>query len=125
MATIHVARDGAKLGEFSIEQVREGLKTGQFRPTDLGWQTGMADWRPLSDFAVEKPTPEVAQLTPEPGPGPAAEVGLPWEHRHELGFFKAFLDTASMLLMKPGEAFVMMKREGGLIDPLLFAMIGG
>jgi hypothetical protein len=125
MATIHVARDGAKLGEFPLEQVREGLKTGQFRPTDLGWQSGMADWRPLSDFAVEQPAPEVAQLTGEPGPGPAAEAGLPWEHRHELGFFKAFVDTASMLLMKPAEAFLMMKREGGLTDPLLFAMIGG
>ena len=126
MATIHVARDGAKLGEFSLEEIREGLGTGQFRPTDLGWQSGMADWRPLSDFAVEKPAPLVADVTsPTSAEAAPPETGLPWEHRHEIGFFKAFFDTASVLLTKPSEAFVMMKREGGLTDPLLFALIGG
>lgn len=126
MATIHVARDGAKLGEFSLEQIREGLSTGQFRPTDLGWQSGMADWRPLSDFAVEKPAPLVADVTsPTSAEAAPPETGLPWEHRREIGFFKAFFDTASVLLTKPSEAFVLMKREGGLTDPLLFALIGG
>ena len=126
MATIHVARDGAKLGEFTLEQIREGLGTGQFRPTDLGWQSGMAEWHPLSDFAVEKPAALAADV-PSPAFAQAAtpEAGLPWEHRHEIGFFKAFVDTASVLLMKPSEAFVMMKREGGLTDPLLFGLIGG
>lgn len=125
MATIHVARDGAKLGEFSLEQIREGLGTGQFRATDLGWQSGMADWRPLSDFVVEKPAPLVADA-PSPTSAEAAtpETGLPWEHRHEIGFFKAFFDTVSVLLMKPGEAFTMMKREGGMTDPFLFGLIG-
>lgn len=134
MATIHVARDGAKLGEFSLEQIREGLRTGQFRATDLGWQSGMTDWRPLSEFAVETPsatpTPSAAALgssaiSPLPTATAGAETGLPWEHRQQLGFFKAFFDTVSVLLSKPGEAFVMMKREGGLTDPLLFGMIGG
>lgn len=115
-----------KLGEFSLEQIREGLGTGQFRSTDLGWQSGMADWRPLSDFAMEKPVALTADV-PSPASAQAAtpETGLPWEHRHELGFFKAFVDTARVLLMKPSEAFVLMKREGGLTDPLLFALIGG
>ena len=130
---IHVARDGAKLGEFSLEQIQEGLRTGQFRPTDLGWQSGMADWRPLAEFAVEKPSapppieavPGVPVIAATPPAGPAAETGLPWEHRQQLGFFKAFVDTVSVLLMKPSEAFVMMKREGGMTDPLLFGIIGG
>jgi hypothetical protein len=130
MATIHVARDGVKLGEFSLEQVREGLATGQFRATDLGWQSGMADWRLLGEFAVERataaaPSADASVISPLPGTGPMPETGLPWEHRQQLGFFKAFFDTVSVLLMKPGEAFVMMKREGGMTDPLLFAMIGG
>jgi hypothetical protein len=133
MAMIHVARDGAKLGEFSLEQIREGLGTGQFRPTDLGWESGMPDWRPLAEFAVEKPsTPPLSEAAPgvpviaaTPPPGPAAEIGLPWEHRQQLGFFKAFFDTVIMLLTKPSEAFVMMKREGGMTDPLLFGLIGG
>lgn len=131
---IHVARDGVKLGEFSLEQIREGLGTGQFRPTDLGWQTGMADWRPLSEFAVET-TAAAPGAAPIPGATPlavsgvasipAAGAGLPWEHRQELGFFKAFFETVGLLITNPIRAFTMMKPEGGLVDPLLFAIIGG
>ena len=55
METIHVARDGANIGTFSIEEVREGLRTGRFRPTDLAWEAGMTDWRPLSQVVAEKP----------------------------------------------------------------------
>jgi hypothetical protein len=131
---IHVARDGAKIGEFSLEQVQEGLRTGQFRPTDLGWEPGMSDWRSLAALMAEKaaaatppgePVPGAALVTAAPAAGVTPEAGLPWEHRRELGFFKAFFETVSVLLMKPTEAFVLMKREGGLTDPLLFAIIGG
>ena len=134
MATIHVARDGAKLGEFSLEQIREGLRTGQFRPTDLGWEQGLPDWRPLATFVVEKPAAAAPSIEPVPGapavspmitPGATAGAGLPWEHRRQLGFFKAFFDTVILLLTKPGEAFAMMKPEGGMGDPILFAIIGG
>ena len=126
MATIHVARDGAKLGEFSLEQIREGLGTGQFRSTDLGWQPGLADWRPLSEFAVEQPAAaETTDLAAVATPAALPESGLPWENREQLGLFKAFIDTVSLLITKPGEAFIMMKREGGLADPLLFGLIGG
>jgi hypothetical protein len=130
MPMIHVARDGAKIGEFTLEQIRAGLGTGQFRPTDLGWQPGMADWRPLSEF--------VAAATPGAGAAPpasplavaavlpaAAGAGLPWEQRAHLGFFKAWFDTVSLLITKPSEAFTMMRPEGGLMDPLLFGVIGG
>ncbi len=41
MAMIHVARDGAKIGEFSRDEVREGLRTGKFLPTDMAWEEGM------------------------------------------------------------------------------------
>jgi hypothetical protein len=122
MATIHVARDGTKLGEFSLEEIREGLRSGQFRRTDLGWQSGMPDWLPLSEFAVEKSS--AATRSSEAAVASTAEVGLPWEHRHELGFFKAYFETVSLLLMKPSAAFTMMRREGGTTEPLLFALIG-
>ncbi|PZR70542.1 MAG: hypothetical protein DLM73_17555 [Chthoniobacterales bacterium] len=122
MPTIHVARDGAKLGSFSLEEIREGLRTGRFLPTDLGWQNGMADWRPLSEFAIEQSAAAAAPLAASTS---AAAIGLPWEHREQLGFFKAFFETVSLLLTKPVEAFAMMKPEGGMTDPMLFALIGG
>jgi hypothetical protein len=39
--------------------------------------------------------------------------------------FKAWFDTVSLLIAKPGEAFTIMRPEGGLVDPLLFGLIGG
>src|SRR5438270_14057447 len=87
MPMIHVARDGAKLGEFTLEQIREGLTTGQFRATDLAWQSGMAEWRPLSEVVGAAAVPPAAGAPPTlpaiaPGvTAPPAGSGLPWEHR--------------------------------------------
>ena len=69
---IHVTRGATSLGAFSEEEVSEGLRTGRFLPTDLGWREGMANWQVLSqlqEFAgVAGPT-----LPPvQPGAGPAA-----------------------------------------------------
>lgn len=128
---IHVARDGAKLGEFTLEQIREGLGTGQFRTTDLGWQSGMADWRPLSTFvapAESTAAPAAPALPLATAAGVSTAVpgsGLPWEHRRELGMVKAWLDTVSLLITRPSDAFTMMRPEGGLGGPLLFGLIGG
>jgi hypothetical protein len=117
---IHVARDGAKLGEFTLEQIQAGLASGQFRATDLAWRSGMADWRPLGEV-VGATTPPPPALTTSTAPA----AGLPWDHRQQLGFFKAWFDTVSLLITKPGDAFTMMRPEGGLMDPLIFGLIGG
>src|SRR5205814_6953378 len=55
----------------------------------------------------------------------APRSGLPWEHRQERGLFNAFVETLVMVLTKPGEAFTIMRREGGLGEPLIYALIGG
>jgi hypothetical protein len=129
MAMIHVNRGATSLGAFSEEEVREGLRTSRFVPTDIGWREGMANWQPLSQF------PELGAAGPAAPPAQigaaatseaaAARSGLPWEHRQERGFFNAFIETLVMVLTKPGEAFTVMKREGGLGEPLIYALIGG
>jgi len=126
---IHVNRGATSLGVFSEEEVREGLRTGRFVLTDIGWREGMANWQPLSQF------PELGAAAPaappaQTGASPTSEAaappsGLPWEHRQERGFFNAFVETLVMVLTKPGEAFTIMKREGGLGEPLIYALIGG
>ncbi|HEU5314137.1 MAG TPA: YIP1 family protein [Candidatus Udaeobacter sp.] len=126
---IHVNRGATNLGVFSEEEVREGLRTGRFVPTDIGWREGMANWQPLSQF------PELGAAAPAAPPaqisaGATSEAaaprsGLPWDHRQERGFFNAFVETLVMVLTKPGEAFMAMKREGGLGEPLIYALIGG
>jgi hypothetical protein len=129
MAMIHVNRGATNLGVFSEEEVREGLHTGRFAPTDIGWREGMANWQPLSQFpelGAAAPAAPPAQISTGPSPeAAAARNGLPWEHRQERGFFNAFVETLVMVLTRPGEAFTVMKREGGLGEPLIYALIGG
>jgi hypothetical protein len=130
MAMIHVNRGTTSLGVFSEEEVREGLSAGRFAPTDIGWREGMASWQPLSQFAELAGTAGPAAPPVQPGAAPTstpvgARTGLPWERRQERGFFNAFIETLSMVLTKPAEAFSVMKREGGLGEPLIYALIGG
>jgi hypothetical protein len=133
MAMINVNRGATSLGIFSEEDIRAGLRTGRFAPTDLGWREGMTSWQTLAQF------PEFAEATgtsapiegaaPVPGaalaPTTLARTGLPWENRQQLGLVKAFTDTLVMVLTKPVEAFRIMRTEGGLVDPLIYAVIGG
>jgi len=143
MATIHVNRGATTLGAFPEEQVREGIRSGRFLGTDLGWKEGMANWQPLSqfsEFAQDFPTAAADAAAPPPqapaapaavaaGPTTAAAVvprsGLPWDQRHSKGFFSAFIETLQMVLTRPAEAFTAMQREGGLGEPLLYGLIGG
>jgi len=141
MAMIHVSRGAASLGAFPEEEIREGLRTGRFVSTDLGWREGMPSWKPLSDFPdligaaprpVEAPPPQApaapSMAAPSPGStttAPISRSGLPWERRDELGFGNAFAQTVGMVLTRPSEAFTIMRTEGGLGDPLLFGVIGG
>jgi hypothetical protein len=130
MAMIHVSRGTTTLGVFSEEEVREGLSTGRFAPTDIGWREGLASWQPLSQFPEFGGAAAAAVPPVQPGAAPtptsvAARTGLPWEHRQERGFFNAFIETLTMVLTKPAEAFSVMRREGGLGEPLIYALIGG
>jgi len=130
MAMIHVNRGTTSLGVFSEQEVRDGLSAGRFAPTDIGWREGMATWQPLSQFPEfgGAAAPSVPPVQPGVGPTLATAVertGLPWEHRQERGFFNAFIETLTMVLTRPAEAFSVMKREGGLGEPLIYALIGG
>jgi hypothetical protein len=145
MAMIHVARGANTLGTFSEEEVRHGLRSGRFMGSDLGWREGMGSWQPLSqfpEFASEAgaepgaapppppPPPVTSTITSAPGGPtlampPAARAGLPWDERRQKGLFNAFIETLQIVLSRPTAAFTAMKREGGLGEPLLYAIIGG
>jgi hypothetical protein len=128
MATIHVARAETKLGIFSEDEIKEGLRTGRFAPTDLGWREGMTAWRPLAQFpelAGEDTPVATPPLSPTPDVAAVAPVGLPWDRRQELGLFPAFVETLKLVLLSPTTAFSAMKTEGGLSEPLIYAVIGG
>jgi hypothetical protein len=141
MAMIHVARGANTLGTFSEEEVRDGLRSGRFMGSDLGWREGMGNWQPLSQFpefaseagaepgAAPPPPPATSTIMPSTaGPSPqmpAARAGLPWDERDQRGWFTAFIETLQMVLTRPDFAFRSMKTEGGLAGPILYALIGG
>ena len=129
MAMIHVNRGATSLGVFSEEEVREGLRTGRFAATDIGWREGMANWQPLSQFtelgAAPSGVPPAQISVGASAESAVSRTGLPWENRQQRGIFNAFVETLVMVLTKPGEAFSIMKREGGLGEPLIYALIGG
>jgi hypothetical protein len=126
---IHVNRGATSLGAFSEEEVREGLRTGRFVPTDIGWREGMANWQPLSQFpelgAAAPPAPPTQIASAATAETPAPRSGLPWDERQTKGLFNAFIETLQMVLIRPVAAFTAMKRDGGLGEPLLYAIIGG
>jgi len=132
MPNIYIARGETKLGDFPEEEVREGLRTGRFTPTDLGWREGMSNWAPLAQFpefasgATPLAAPEMIPPSDAiPGMVAVATTGLPWDRRHELGLFPAFFETLKLVLLNPSAAFSAMKPEGGLGEPLIYALIGG
>ena len=136
MATFHINRSGTSLGTFSEDDVRAGLRSGRFFGTDLGWRDGMATWQPLaqiSEFAQDIPATGAPVPPPQaasPGSAPpvtvaSARTGLPWDDRQQKGFFTAFIETLQMVLTRPAEAFTVMRREGGLGEPLLYGVVGG
>jgi len=139
MAMIHVNRGATSLGAFPEEQVREGIRAGRFLPSDLGWREGMSSWQPLSQFTefagdiaaapASSAPPQApaapAMIAPSAGSTTVARSGLPWDERHTKGLFSAFVETLQMVLTRPSEAFTAMTREGGLGEPLFYAIIGG
>jgi hypothetical protein len=71
---IHVNRDATSLGVFSEEEIREGLRTGRFAPSDLGWREGMANWQALSQFTELGGAPPAA---PPPQIGATSTIAPP------------------------------------------------
>src|SRR5919201_6203084 len=104
---IHVSRGGTTLGIFSEEEVREGLRTGRFAPTDLGWREGMATWQPPSQFpefgarAATGAPPLQGAPASAPGTPAPPRSGLPWDERRSKGLLNAFIETLQIVLLRP------------------------
>jgi hypothetical protein len=135
---IWINRAGQNLGTFTLEEVQRGLNQGQYVPTDLGWQEGMASWKPLAEFSgLQMPTqqgqaipltpisPSSTVVPPLLGEATLANVegvedGPAWEKRKELGLLKALTQTWKEVLFNPNVSFSRMKTSGGYAAPFLF-----
>ena len=140
---IWINRAGQNVGTFTQEEVQQGLNDGRFVPTDLAWQEGMETWKPLSEFPgvqIPPPQPPVTAFTgPDTPLSPSAppsmssrslttvtqamEDGPSWEHRKELGFWKALIETWKEVLLRPGTSFSVMRTSGGFGVPIGFNVV--
>lgn len=121
MSLIHIARHSQQLGTFNEDDVREGMNLQRFFAEDLVWKQGMTDWRPLGEMAVEWGFDAATfQAAATDGATPPLLVPLPWEKRSELGFVKAFFQTARAILLSPKMTFSRLETTGGLVSPLLY-----
>lgn len=60
--------------------------------------------------------PEQPQLSPLIIDGP------PWEKKHEIGFFLAFIETIKAFLFRPANTFSVMRRAAGIGDALVYTV---
>ncbi|MDR2512485.1 MAG: CD225/dispanin family protein [Puniceicoccales bacterium] len=77
------ARDGQRIGDFPKQDIPAKIASGEIRPTDLTWASGMADWQPVArifppiDNDVPPPLPTTSGTKPEaPLSSPAVVVGI-------------------------------------------------
>jgi hypothetical protein len=75
---IHVARNGQKMGPFSLEEVNRQLAAGTLSLSDLAWYEGAAGWAALSTVpgvsAGAAPTAAASVSTPAITPSPSGPV---------------------------------------------------
>ncbi|NQV30808.1 MAG: hypothetical protein HQ508_07970 [Candidatus Marinimicrobia bacterium] len=48
--------------------------------------------------------------------------GPPWEKKHEIGFFVAFIETIKAFLMRPASTYSVMRRKAGIGDALVYTV---
>ncbi len=123
MGRIHLNRNRQPLGQFSPEEVADGLKTGEFLPTDLAWQEPMEAWKPLAEFTdLPEPAP---MLVPPPMPAfeptaPAGPAEPAWERREGMTILKALTETVVQIATAPSKVFSMLKQDESMRNPLLY-----
>ncbi len=114
---IHVARNNAQLGVFTVEEIIAGLQAGRFIAADLAWREGMAAWLPLGDWTEFR-----GVGVPPPSPGafasPTAETpAMPsWERGPS---FASYVATIKEVALEPVRTFANL-REGGFARPISF-----
>lgn len=127
MGSIHINRNRQSLGQFSDQEVADGLRSGKFRPDDLGWHESMDAWQPLSAFTNLPPPSEGIAPSPSlPEPQvPQATGDLVWESTEPKPLLAAVVETIRQIFTNPAAAFQSMPVEGGLGKPLRFYILVG
>ncbi|HEY3836671.1 MAG TPA: DUF4339 domain-containing protein, partial [Bryobacteraceae bacterium] len=107
---IYILRNGERIGPFSKDAAQILIEQGTVSSTDLGWQPGAFDWRPLSDLLGTAPV-EAPQAA-EPSSQPPAVADAEPATAAQIAFLSYFGSTISQGLTKDAaEALVTTARE--------------
>lgn len=126
----HINRNGEDLGRFTLDEIREGLKEGQFHSDDLAWRSGMDTWETLRELKdlyqgnAVQPGEGVSTSTAH-GSTDSERVGPPWEQKESGTVWSRTWGTIKGALFQPSTFFQTMRREGGIGQPLLFYVLWG
>jgi len=125
MGMIHINRNRQSLGQFSEQDVADGLQSGQFLPDDLAWQEPMESWQPLSSFKNLPPASAPENFVPssERAEAPAFPVTPVWESAEPPQLIPAVVESVKEIFSKPVETFQGMPCEGGFFKPLKFYIL--
>lgn len=91
---IHISREGQRFGPYLLNEVKDYLKSGNLRFSDLVWYDGVTEWLPLSSVpgvgegiktlhAAAPPPPKPPPARAGPPQAPAAAEGPPQATRPE------------------------------------------
>lgn len=124
MGMIFVNRDRQSLGQFTPQDVANGLKSGKFYPEDLAWQEPMAAWLSLSTF-TDLPTASL-ELEPVLAAGdqpPVLMVEPAWERAEPGQAPKAIFETVKQIFASPTHVFSQMPTDAGYMKPMIFFVL--
>jgi hypothetical protein len=126
MSKLHVNRDRQSLGQFTPEDVADGLASGRFLPSDLAWREGMETWKPLgewTDLPAVQSSPTVAPGEQVLAPAIPTVLTPAWEQDGPLS--TRVVETIKSVLLTPTAAFSNIGEQDNYLKPLTFLILVG
>ncbi len=105
MSNWFIAIDGNPLGPFTIEQIRNGLASGQYSASTMVWRDGFADWQPAG--RVQELTTNTATQAPPPYSGKQAHEIDYTIFGNEMQFIEIELDHQESVISEAGAMMYM------------------
>jgi len=118
---IHINRNRQSLGQFTEQEVADGLQSGKFLADDLAWRQGMDSWQPLSTFTDLASVPDHAAVLASVAA--KTEILPTWERPEPGPVFASVVESVKEVLGAPAETFRAMPSTGGFGRPLKFYLL--
>lgn len=74
---IHIARNGQRMGPFSLEEINRQLAAGTLNPADQAWYEGATGWVPLSTVPGVSSSAPAGNTSPGPPQADATTPSVP------------------------------------------------